>query len=263
MPSVSSSHAGPGPNPRSRRGSSGRVLDVENRGHRAAARERRPITAAPGAARPPRPRRRGSSAQPRPVPISVLPVPRPGTSMSTRSKFRRPGAGALEVRTWTRLVRELKRHEPGEGRVGELEREPTGAVEPWPPGESITSARTDAGRVGAGGRVLGQHTRQRVALELRDERERDAGVSARRLEQAPAGLELAGGLGCLDHRLRDAVFDRAGGVLRFELREDADRPGREAGEFDQRRVADEVEDARCERVSAHRPWPVGESTTNR
>jgi len=38
------------------------------------------------------------------------------------------------------------------------------------------------------GRVVGHHARQLVALELRDERERDAGVAARRLEELAAGL---------------------------------------------------------------------------
>ena len=64
------------------------------------------------------------------------------------------------------------------------------------------------------GRVLRHHARERIALELRDERERDARVAARRLEQLAAGLELARGLRRLDHRLRDAVLDRAGRVLR-------------------------------------------------
>ena len=99
------------------------------------------------------------------------------------------------------------------------------------------------------GRVLRQHARQRVALQLRDERERDAGVAARRLEQPPAGLELARGLRRLDHRLRDAVLDRAGRVLALELRVDAHRPGREAGQLDERRVPDEVEEARSGRLA--------------
>ena len=57
-----------------------------------------------------------------------------------------------------------------------------------------------------------------VALELRDERERDSRVAARRLEQLAARLELAPRLRRLDHRLRDAVLDRAGRVRALELR---------------------------------------------
>ena len=200
-----------------------------------------------------------------PVPISVPPVPRPGNEdVDPVERIRDLGAGAFVVRARVRLVRVLERHEPGRVALRELEREPDGAV-----GALVARRVDDLGAEQAqdaaalGGRVLGQHAGERVALQLRDERERDAGVAARRLEQAPTGLELAGRLGRFDHRLRDAVFDRAGGILCLELREDADRPGREARELDERSVADEVEDARCERVSAHRPWPVGESASCR
>ena len=105
------------------------------------------------------------------------------------------------------------------------------------------------------GRVLGHHARERVALELRDHRERDAGVAARRLEQRAPGLELAGGLGRLDHRHRDAVLDRAGRVCALELRVDLDARLRcEARELDERRVADQVEQAGGEaaRAAGHR-----------
>ena len=79
------------------------------------------------------------------------------------------------------------------------------------------------------GGVLRHHAREPVALELRDQRERDAGVPARRLEQRTPRLELARRLGRLDHRLRHAVLDRAGGVLALELRVEADAvPRRQA-----------------------------------
>ena len=68
-------------------------------------------------------------------------------------------------------------------------------------------------------------------------------------------LELARCLRRLDHRLRDPVRDRAGRVLRLELREHAHRPRREAGELDQRGVADEVEEAGREALNSHRPSP--------
>src|SRR5207302_3845545 len=98
----------------------------------------------------------------------------------------------------------------------------------------------------------------RIAPQLRDERERDAGVSARRLEQLPPRLELTGGLGRLDHRLRDPVLDRPRGVLALELCVEADSGRREPGQLDEWRVADEVEETRCE-PRLHRPSPVGES----
>ena len=92
-----------------------------------------------------------------------------------------------------------------------------------------------------GGRVRGHHARQRVALQLRDQRERDAGVAARRLEQLAARLQLARRLGGVDHRLRDAVLDRAGRVLALELRVDPDaRLRREPRQLDERGVADEL-----------------------
>ena len=65
------------------------------------------------------------------------------------------------------------------------------------------------------------------------------------------GLELAGGLGRLDHRLRDAVLDRAGRVLALELRVELDaRLRREARQLDERRVADQVEQAGGEAARA-------------
>ena len=84
------------------------------------------------------------------------------------------------------------------------------------------------------------HAGERVALELRNERERDAGVAARRLEQLATGLELARSLCRLDHRLRDAVLDRAGRVLALELCVDAHVADRT--QLDERRVADQAED---------------------
>ena len=55
-------------------------------------------------------------------------------------------------------------------------------------------------------------------MEPRNQRERDASVAARRLEQLLSRLEA----GRLDHRERDAVLDRAGRVLALELRVELD-----------------------------------------
>src|SRR5262249_53626186 len=89
--------------------------------------------------------------------------------------------------------------------------------------------------------VLGHHARKRIALQLCDQRERDARVAARRLEQLASGLELAGSLRRFDHRLRDAVFDRARRVLALELRVELHAADRT--QLDERRVSDQLEDA--------------------
>ena len=56
------------------------------------------------------------------------------------------------------------------------------------------------------------------------------------------GLMLPVALGGLDHRQRDAVLDRAAGVLVLELEEQPAGAGVEAAYLDQRGVADEIED---------------------
>src|SRR3972149_4151355 len=116
-----------------------------------------------------------------------------------------------------------------------------------------------------GGRALRHHARERVALHLRDHREGDASVPARRLEELASRYELTSRLGVLDHRLRDTVLDRAGRVLALELRVDLDvRARREPLELDERRAADQVEHAgRDERATpggrrpAERREPAG------
>ena len=93
------------------------------------------------------------------------------------------GAGALVVRARIRLVRILERHEETRLALGELEREADGAV------RALLSGRFDDRRAVHAQqppsllcRVLGKSARERVALELRDERERDSGVPRGRLE---------------------------------------------------------------------------------
>ena len=152
-------------------------------------------------------------------------------------------AGSLVVRARVRLVRVLERHEERGVALRELERQADGAV------RALLRRRVDdLGAVQPEqaptllGDVRRHHAGQRIPAEFRDERERDAGVAARRLEQPPPGRELARGLGGLDHRLRDAVFDRAGRVLALELREQAHgRLRRQPRKLDERRRADEVE----------------------
>ena len=58
-----------------------------------------------------------------------------------------------------------------------------------------------------------------VALLLRHHRQPDAGVAGRRLHDRAARLQLAGGLGGLDHPGRDPVLHRAAGVEVLDLRQ--------------------------------------------
>src|SRR5262249_23929917 len=78
---------------------------------------------------------------------------------------------------------------------------------------------------------------QLVAAQLRDERERDARVPARRLEQLLPGLEVCG----VDHRERDPVLDRAGRVVALELGVDANAGRRQLRKLDERGGPDQVE----------------------
>jgi hypothetical protein len=126
------------------------------------------------------------------------------------------------MRARVRRVRVLKRHEVLRLALGEVERHPHGAIGALVAGRGEDLRAEQAQQpLPLLRRVLRHDARERIALELGDERERDAGVAARRLEQLASGLELAGCLRRLDHRLRDAVLDRAGRVLALELRVEA------------------------------------------
>src|SRR5204862_1570749 len=124
---------------------------------------------------------------------------------------------------------------------GELERHPHGAVRALLAGR-VHDLRTEQAQepLTLLGCVLRHHASERIALQLRDERERDAGVAAGRLEQLAPRLELPRRFGGLDHRLRDAVLDRAGRVLSLELGVNADAA--DGTELDERRVPDQAED---------------------
>ena len=85
-----------------------------------------------------------------------------------------------------------------------------------------------------------------VAAGLGDHRQPDAGVAGRRLHDRAAGLELAGGLGRVDHADGDAVLHRAAGVEVLHLGQDdgsvLPREVERLVEADQRSVADQVEE---------------------
>ncbi len=86
---------------------------------------------------------------------------------------------------------------------------------------------------------VGHGERERVAARRRDERQRDAGVAARRLDQLLAGAEHAALLGVPDHGGADAALDRVGGVAPLDLGEDGRPPTvGDAVEAHERRAAD-------------------------
>src|SRR3970282_2880735 len=80
-----------------------------------------------------------------------------------------------------------------------------------------------------------------VSLLLRHQRQPDAGVAGGALDQDVAGLDVAAGLGRLDHAQAEAVLDRAPGILRFELEVELTHAGVEVLGRDDRRGADQVE----------------------
>ncbi|MCY1346312.1 hypothetical protein D9M69_323950 [compost metagenome] len=137
----------------------------------------------------------------------------------------------------------------GEERIGNVPRQPRGDV--------LVVLRVALADVGAGdvhlgahclqvqdllgGHLVRHHQHHPVALGAADQRQAEAGVAGGGLDYGAAGLQSAVALGGLDHRHADAVLDGAAGVLRFELEEQGAGTGIEAGDPDQRSVADQVE----------------------
>src|SRR2546429_4614426 len=90
---------------------------------------------------------------------------------------------------------------------------------------------------------LVRHDQERaVALAGADERKPEPGIAGGRLDNGAAGREPAVSFRRLDHRARRPVFERARGVCALELEKEAAEPAVDARDFDQRRVADEIED---------------------
>ena len=80
---------------------------------------------------------------------------------------------------------------------------------------------------------------QVVALHRGDQRQADAGVAARRLDERAAGLEDAGLLRRLDHRERDAVLHGTARVEVLDLRDHLRGTLVELADADERRIADQ------------------------
>ena len=102
--------------------------------------------------------------------------------------------------------------------------------------------------------LVGHDEDDAVALGDADLGEAEAGIAGGRLDDGAAALELALFLGRRDHRQRDAVLDRAAGILAFKLDEQPAFAGVEFGQFDHRRLADEVEHRGVGRTQAGH-WP--------
>ena len=104
----------------------------------------------------------------------------------------------------------------------------------------------------------GHEDLDRIALQLGNRGQRDAGVAARRFEDGLAGSQLAGLFRLLDHRLGDAILHRAERVLPLELGDDA-HVGirRQPADVDHRSIADHVEHT-FERNHHHPQQPVAD-----
>ena len=95
--------------------------------------------------------------------------------------------------------------------------------------------------------LVGDDDGEPVSLLRGDEGEREARVAGGRLDDRAARLQLAVLLGLLDHRKTDAILDRATRIVAFELEEQLAAAGVEALGLDDRRVADQFEDALVDR----------------
>ena len=90
---------------------------------------------------------------------------------------------------------------------------------------------------------LGNDDHRAVAARLGDDRQPDAGVAGRPLDDDAAGLQKPALLGVADDEQRRAVLHRLAGIEELSLAEDGASGflGR-AFELDQRRVADRIDD---------------------
>ena len=242
-------------------------LPVEHRrDRRSAARTRRRGCAGPAPAHP----TGGSTATTctsgfcsfryRPTPISVPLVPRPATNTSTSGQSRQiSGPVRLVVRERVRGVAVLEQAARSSGSsardlLGHADR----AVAALLARRQRDLGAEDLEQLAALDRhVLGHHDAQRVAAQLRDQREPDAGVARRRLEDRGARLQRA----VAPRRARPSCsamrsFDEPPGFWPSSLAQMRTSGfGRQRVHADERRVADQPEDVvvACHATSRRRP----------
>ena len=100
-----------------------------------------------------------------------------------------------------------------------------------------------------------------VAALLGHQRQPDAGVAGGRFDDGAAGLELAAGLGGVDHLDRDAVLGAAAGVEVLDLgRNRAGAFGDNGVQLHQRGIADELTDVPGDAHDVHRLRPADRAT---
>jgi len=89
---------------------------------------------------------------------------------------------------------------------------------------------------------VGYYQDQRVAFLRGDQGQAEAGIARRRFYNRATRLQLAGALRFVDHRQRNAVFNRAAGILVFQLQEQGAGTGIQFVQLDKRRVANQFGD---------------------
>jgi hypothetical protein len=86
------------------------------------------------------------------------------------------------------------------------------------------------------------HQDQRVAFLGGDQRQAEAGIARRGLNNRAARLQLAGTLRFVNHRQRNAIFNRAAGVLVFQLQKQRAGTGIKLMQLDKRGTANQFGD---------------------
>ena len=153
------------------------------------------------------------------------------------------GAGGLVVRAGIGGVLVLHRHEDGGVRLVDLLGHADCAVRAGLAGGKDDFCAEEREQIAAFNRNGFRHdAADGMAGQPPHQCDCQARVARGRFEDRLTGLERAVGVGGVDHRFGDAVLNRAGRVLAFELDPDRDIGiGRHPLQADERRVADRVE----------------------
>ena len=92
------------------------------------------------------------------------------------------------------------------------------------------------------GHLVGDDENDAITFRARDESEAEASVAGGRFDDGSTRLQFALLFCRFDHGQRNAVLDRAGGILIFQLHKKLARPGVDARDLDQWCMADEGKD---------------------